>query len=87
MPAKQVHFSGYIDVPDGFQFPDIDDLIDARLNLSAVILQVKGDKTMKNKTSGEASARKYTLETVVVSAKWNGKFMPAEADPDQPELS
>jgi len=83
---KQIHFTGYIDVPDGFEFPPIEELIDERLALTGVVLRVKGDKTMKNETAGEASARKYTVETVVVAAKWNGKFTPAVADPDQPKL-
>lgn len=74
---KQIHTGGYIDVPDGFEFPDIGELIDQRIELKNVVLIVKGEKTMKNKTSGEASSRKFTLETALLTADWNGQFLAA----------
>lgn len=81
---KAIHFNGYIELPDGVEFGDIEELIGQRLALSGVQVKVKGDKTMNNETSGEATTLKRTLETVVISAKWNGKFLAAlPEDPNQ----
>jgi hypothetical protein len=74
---KRIHTTGQIEVPDGFEFPDIDDLIDQRIELHDVTLVIRGDKHMKNKSAGEVSTRVYTLETAIDTASWNGKFLPA----------
>lgn len=69
---QQIHVNGYIDVPDGWEFPDIDH----RLTLQRVTVEVKGEKTLRAKTSGEASTKKHTLETVLLSGAAVGKILP-----------
>jgi hypothetical protein len=69
---QQIHVNGYIDVPDRWEFPEIDQLID----IKNVTVEVKGEKTMKNKTSGEASSLKHTLETRMLAGATVGKILP-----------
>jgi len=70
---QQVKVTGYIDVPDGWEFPDIDQ----RLVIEGVMVEIKGEKTMRAKTSGEASTKKHTLETVLLTGATIANVLPA----------
>ena len=70
---QQIHVNGYIEVPDRWEFP----AIDQRIELGHVVVTIKGEKTMKAKSSGESSVRKHTLETVLESGATVGKVLPA----------
>jgi hypothetical protein len=70
---QQVHVNGYIEVPDRWEFP----AIDQRIELARVVVTIKGEKTLKAKSSGESSVRKHTLLTVLESGATIGKVLPA----------
>lgn len=75
---QQIHVNGYIDVPDGWTFPEIDQ----RIELGHMIVEVKGDKTLRNKTSGEASTKKHTLLTTLLTGATVGKVLPPAPNVD-----
>ena len=75
---QQVKVTGYIDVPDSWEFPDIDQ----RLVLDEVMVEIKGEKTMRAKTSGEASTKKHTLETVILTGASIAEVLPAAPNVD-----
>ena len=61
---KRVHVNGYIDVPDAWEFPEID----FRIDLRGGTLVVKGDSRNK-RGRGDTSEITYTLESRLEGGK------------------